>query len=229
MRSFEKDNDGLLKAGRCTSLLLIEELSDNQPISHHFGTAFFIGPQFLLTAGHCTLGKKNSNVRLTVSRPLGDGPINLTEFVNRRTEAIDCKVLDSLYKKDAPGHKDISLLHSHGYRTSCWLDIATAPIPLHSTVDVVGYPGRPSDQFFLGHRELTKPLQESVAAAAVLLPAQTLTITRGTVESVGDTISYRLATCPGMSGSGLLYQDEIYGNTRNAWCVDGRRSRWSGQ
>jgi V8-like Glu-specific endopeptidase len=207
---FEIEDNGLLKVGGSTSLLLIEEMRNGQPISQHFGTAFFVRPDILLTAGHCTQGMRGPQLRLTISRPLSVGTINLTEFVNRRTETIECKVISSLYKKDAP-HKDISVLHSGTYKSPNFLDLSASPIPLHATVDVIGYPGRHTTQFILGHKEITKPFHETVTAAETLLPAQALTVSRGTVESVGQTISYKVSTCQGMSGSCLWYNGKVFG------------------
>ena len=39
-----------------------------------------------------------------------------------------------------------------------------------------------------------------------------LTVTRGTLEHVGPTIPYRASTCPGMSGSCVLYKGAVVGS-----------------
>ena len=133
------------------------------------------------------------------------------DLVRRRMETIECTVLGSLYKKDGPGHLDISMLHSGTYNSPNFLELSTDPIPLNAIVDVIGYPGRHSTEFILSHSGLAKPFQEHIASADTLLPAQTLTVTRGTIETVGSTISYRISTCPGMSGSCLLYKGKAFG------------------
>jgi len=191
-------------------MLLIEDSSDGYT-RRHYGTAFFVRPNILLTAGHCTLGLRDPRVRLIISRPFESGPIDLMDFVARRMETIECSVIDSLYQKDGPGHMDISILHSGSYSSPTFLQLSTLPVPRHGIVDIVGYPGRHSTDFILGHSGLTKPFQECITSAETLLPAQTLTITRGIVETVGSTISYKATTCPGMSGGCLIYNGKALG------------------
>jgi hypothetical protein len=134
-------------------------------------------------------------------------------FVARRIETIECSVLDSLYRQDGPqaGHMDISILHSGTYNSPTFLGLSAIPVPRHAVVDILGYPGRHSTDFIVAHAGLTKPFQECITSAETLLPAQTLTITRGIVETVGATISYKATTCPGMSGGCLLYKGKVFG------------------
>lgn len=191
-------------------MLLIEDDSEGYT-RRHYGTAFFVRPNILLTAGHCTLGLADPRVRLFISRPLESGPIDLMNFVARRIETIECSVIDSLYRPDGPGHMDISILHSGTYNSPTFLQLSTLPVPCHDVVDIIGYPGRHSTDFIVAHAGLTKPFQECITSAETLLPAQTLTVTRGIVETVGSTISYKATTCPGMSGGCLLYKGNVFG------------------
>ena len=191
-------------------MLLIEDESEGHT-KRHYATAFFIGPNMLLTAGHCTLGTVDPRIRLIISRPFESAPIDLMDLISRRMETIECTVLGSLYQKDGPGDLDISILHSGTYNSPTFLELSTHPIPVNAIADVIGYPGRHSTDFIVSHSGLTKPFHECVASAETLLPAQTLTVTRGTIKTVGSTISYEIATCPGMSGSCLLYKGKVYG------------------
>jgi hypothetical protein len=208
--SFQDDEATLLTAAKCISLLGIVRGGEC-----YVGTAFFVGPNVVLTAGHNTHGPETrGHESLTLSFPADSGPIDTNLFFNSdELFKIECTVIDTLWGTDVnpPRSWDISILKS-GLRCPTYLELSTEKIPAGELAVVAGFPGVIDTDFVQGHQPLTKPTKENMEFASALLPAATLTFSKGTVQTEGDMVTYQLATCPGMSGSPLLYNGKVHGN-----------------
>jgi V8-like Glu-specific endopeptidase len=173
------------------------------------GTAFFVGPRTLLTAGHNVVNHQKSGARFLISLP-GVAEINVDKLLNEEIAAAVCTVVKYSYELKYP-HKDIAVLAS-GYISPDYLEIGNKSLALGSTVDVLGYPGDMNSWWLRKHRGLANA-DQSKEQAEKLLPRRRLVVSEGTVETVNTLITYKISTCPGMSGSALLYEGKVYGTT----------------
>lgn len=121
----------------------------------------------------------------------------------------DCTVVSSLYTHNGLSERDIAILHAGSYNAAYYLQISADAIPENAIVDVLGYPGELKSEWM--RTQVVNDVDESLNAAAKLLPKRTLTVSRGTVQSIGSTVSYNLSTCPGMSGSCVLHRGKVIG------------------
>lgn len=216
--SFDKYGKELEHAAKCTAFVIIDlpAASPNGQPARHFGTAFFISKKLLLTAGHNTLGPNGvlSHVRITYP---GTPYIDYQGLSPTKPTipTIDCKVVGTLYtgKNADPFSNDIAILDAGSHNAVFHLDLSANLPPPSSIVNVIGYPGVATQQW-LGSHEGIGDVNASRTAAEILFPAQRLTITSGTVEKVGTTISYNLSTMPGMSGGCVLYNGTAVGNNQ---------------
>lgn len=88
-------------------------------------------------------------------------------------------------------------------------------------MDVIGYPGYIETAWMeQQHKGKLKDFEESAKVARKMLPAITLTVSRGTVEETKDGLcSYRVSTCPGMSGGALVSKGNVYGILQRWRCL----------
>jgi hypothetical protein len=195
------------------ALLIIEHISpaDNKVVNQYLGTAFFISPKLLLTAGHNVYGPSNVriNVRITIA---GTPYINYAATQRHTVPTIDCKVVHTLYKNpDGPSHYDIAILDAGTYDNgSSYLKLSTELPAVSSKVNVLGYPGQAKQEWLLAHEGITD-VEISRRAADEMFPPQRITITSGPVNTVGSTISYKLSTISGMSGGCVLHDGKAIG------------------
>lgn len=174
------------------------------------GTAFFVGPRILLTAGHCVINAKEPTVRLLISTP-GVDVIDVSMLLNGRMSGIDCTVVTNLFKKNGPFNKDIAIISSGSYISSQYIQIGDGLLPADATVDIVGYPGEVTASWLRKHQGLVSA-DQSRDPAERLLPWRHLVISEGmVVDTTGPLTSYKISTCRGMSGSCLVYRGKAYG------------------
>lgn len=132
---------------------------------------------------------------------------------------IDCTVVKSLYGKDGPPEKDIALLDAGSHNAADFLQVhPLLDLPREyddnlQLVDVIGYPGELKSEWM--RTQKVKDVDQSLEAVAKLLPRRTLTVTRGVLKNIGKTVTYDLSTCPGMSGSCVLYKGKVIGISRS--------------
>ena len=115
--SFENDKANILRAGSCTSVLLVDDGTE-----FVVGTAFFVAPSVLVTAGHVVANAMKPNVRLLVSLP-GCPNVDLHKLQSAGTPAIKCSVKASLRKSRRHTEHDIAILEC-GYISPHYLEIS---------------------------------------------------------------------------------------------------------
>jgi V8-like Glu-specific endopeptidase len=169
------------------------------------GTAFFIAPSILITAGHCVASALKPGVRLIASLP-GLAVVDMHELRRGGIAAIKCTVKESLLRSK---RKDIAILEC-GYISPNYLEIGQDHLQPNSIVDIIGYPGDITTAWLLKHPALISTA-ESKDIAEKLLPLHHLTITRGNIVGMNSTMTYTVSTCRGMSGACVLYGGKAYG------------------
>src|SRR5208282_5862975 len=109
---FEDDKIAIIKAAKCTSLVLIEELQpDRRSKLTYFGTAFFVSENLLLTAGHVTVGVKGAISQILITQP-GADKVQSWQVTQRKVPTIICNVVGTIYKPNGPFSTDIAILDS---------------------------------------------------------------------------------------------------------------------
>ena len=179
------------------------------------GTAFFISPTILLTAGHVgpTKGQKvaiQPPGKLTLNRHFSnlwraskeDGP---------HTDVFNCKVLKTLYNKDNVDI-DISVLKSLEYRASTWVPIdMSMPLATESAIDLVAYPGD-AGLVYLSQVQRFDVSAEDRSSINSILPVFQLIVSHGEVLQENHVRpSYKLSTTYGMSGGAIIFQGKAVG------------------
>jgi hypothetical protein len=225
--TFDKDKDAIIAVAKCTSFVLIEEEKvEGHSKRSYYGTAFFVSESLLLTAGHNTVGI-NSPISQICITPPGLDHVHPWKVSQRKVPTIKCKVVGRLYEQNGPASKDIAILHAGSYSTSKYLPISSFVPPPDIEVDVVGYPGEITHEWIEAHVGLRNP-ERAQEDATRLLPKGRLTVSRGTIKSVGATIQYSISTCPGMAGSCVLYNGLVIGKCRCEMDLLYRSSCWVG-
>jgi V8-like Glu-specific endopeptidase len=210
--SFEEDSELIHEAANCMAFMIIEHTSaDGNVVEQYLGSAFFISPTLLLTAGHNILGPPNVKVNVRIGRP-GAPYINYAAALHRKIPTIVCKIVASLYKSQrSPSHHDIAILDAGTYDNgSSYLNLSPASPTPSSKVNVVGYPGSAKQEWLMCHDGITDA-ENGRRKTADMFPAQRMTITSGPVNTVSSTISYKLSTIPGMSGGCVLHEGKVIG------------------
>ena len=192
--------------------MLIEYSPSDRERKVQFGTAFFIDSKHLVTAGHNTYGPNGPLKKVRITTP-GLPHIDYLKLMGGKVATIECNVVGTLYEKVGQYETDISILHSGSYNAPEFLrlsaDVPTASDPVY----IVGYPGELKLEWMRTQAGI-KNADESLQATAKLLPIRTLTVSSGTVQSSGAMVTYQLTTCPGMSGSCVLYNGRVIGSDK---------------
>jgi V8-like Glu-specific endopeptidase len=177
------------------------------------GTAFFIGPTTLVSAGHL-VSDEGTKVRAQLPGTLkverdsdslwiraGDSDVPQT-FI--------CVVVKSLYKKKKID-VDITVLDCRkSYRASQWLEIDKMTLTQDLAVDLIGYPG----MYTANHLAKTQNFVLSdIEEQDVheLLPRCELVLSHGKVLQHGALVSYKLSTTGGMSGGPVVVNGKAVG------------------
>lgn len=213
--TFAQDEAQLEQAAKCTVFVIIDHpLKSNKAGSRYYGTAFFISPKLLLTAGHNIVGSHGPLEQVRITYP-GLPYINLKTLQGRPTiSTIDCKVVGTLYTREhGPMNNDLAVLDAGSHNAADFLQISQNLPMIGAKVNIIGYPGAATQKWLLIHEGL-QDIEISRQATNKMFPAQRLTITSGSVESGGSMISYRLSTIPGMSGAPVIYNGVAIGISR---------------
>jgi len=205
--TFEDEAKELLFAAKCTTFVIVElpATSPGGSRKRSFGTAFFVSPKLLLTAGHNVLGAQGPLKSVKITTP---GLVHVTwnMLSSNRLATIDCSVLGTLYsgKQGKDSYlTDIAILHSGSYTAGEYLPISAEETAPGTGVSVIGYPG-PAKEGWLGIHEGLQNVEASRLITDQMFPARRLTVSSGTIESTTGNIAYKLSTMPGMSGSPVL-------------------------
>lgn len=211
-RNFDPDKTQIIAASRATSLLMIEAVDSKGRLMWDFATAFFISNNLLLTAGHAAIDPDGA---VRTERYLfipGTSFLNWDQVSSRNPWAIRCTVVDNLYRAGGSRSKDIAILSSGNFESQNFLSLSGERIPLGRTIDVIGYPGEKKITWLKEKHQDLKSL-EGGAAGEELLPTRHLVVTRGVVaHNSGFLTSYHLSTCPGLSGSCVMFEGKVRGN-----------------
>jgi len=196
-------------AARCTCRIS-RLLSNGHPQD---GTAFFISPTLLLTAGHIAAKKEQILAQAPgkLEAELADNVFSTTEL---GSDVFECRVVVTLYKgKGIPGSIDFCILKvkSKEYRAKSWLAIDTGVrVPEESRVDLIGYPGDYSKGYLT--KLLDYPIgREENMQIDMIMPSQHLIVSHGKVIEENDHVVYKLSTTGGMSGGPVTYNKKAVG------------------
>lgn len=193
-------------------LVLIEFSPSDRERKIQFGTAFFIDSKHLITAGHNTYGPNGPLKRVRITTP-GLPNVDYLKLMDGKIATIECNVVGTLYEKVGQSETDISILHSGSYNAPEFLKLSADAPTVNGSVNIVGYPGELKLEWMRTQAGI-KNADESLVATAKLLPIRTLTVSSGTVQSTGAMATYKLSTCPGMSGSCVIYNGKVIGNDK---------------
>ena len=196
-----------MKAGRCTSLLLLE----HGPYERAFGTAFFVAPSLLVTAGHVVSGARRAGTRLLISIP-GTAVVDSADLQAGRIPSIHCSVKATLFNARRP-NEDLAILEC-GYTSPHFLPISLEKLKPDSEVDIIGYPGQITADWLQSHPGL-KSADRSLPIAEKLLPLRHLTVSRGRVLTSNSIVTYYLSSVRGMSGSCVHNGGKVYGSSKS--------------
>jgi hypothetical protein len=208
---FETRKASLQKAGQSTCFVGVQPGVDfaGKPTAYGAGTAFFVGPKTLVTAGHLVPdNKRKIMAQIPGTRPRTLFVENL--FNKPKFEVIECKCIGTGYP-----NADISILQVVGpYVATTYLQIE----PLmpkdedRTSVDVVGYPGL-YDEYYIQSMHDAAIEWEAVNDVLDLFPKHELVITHGPIVDRGIMPTYRLSTVTGMSGSPVLFNGKVIGKS----------------
>lgn len=206
---FDDDKAEIIEASKCVSLVVMEESQGEGRVKKFNGTAFWVAPNLLLTAGHNTVGVNGpfSHIRVTVPGCL---QVQLWQVGQQNINLIECKVVGTIYKRNGPHTRDIAILDSVNFHAGNSLRLSSSIPEIHSVVDVIGYPATIKHEWIEAHKGV-RNFEQGQREAERLLPRGRLTVTRGKLESTGSMLPYSMSTCPGMSGSCVLYKGKVIG------------------
>ena len=212
--TFDKDLPELKFAAKCTTLVIVDvPPTSTGSRSRYFGTAFFISPKVLLTAGHNTLGPQGPLKTVRITTP-GLVHVSYNLLQSQRLATIECSVVGTLYTGKQTNSEsyltDIAILHSGSYTAGDYLPVSSEPPNPGTTVNVIGYPGPAKEQWLAIHEGLQN-VEASRLVTDQMFPPRRLTISSGTVEALGGNIAYRVSTMPGMSGAPVLCNGSAIG------------------
>jgi len=200
-------NDSLLQSAKCICFLGVRR-NNPGPDSFQSGTAFFVSPTTLLTAGHLA---RHRNATFLIQPP---GTFQAELFVEQlfvpRSDisTIECESVANHYENGV----DICLLQVKGeYRAQNYLKLKRNEFLRGEPVDVMGYPGDFPNRYVL-RMHGGRVTRETVNDVGDLFPKCELIVSHGNIESGGSIPTYNLSTVVGMSGSPVLKSGEVIGN-----------------
>ena len=184
------------------------------------GTAVFITATHIITAGHNLDLRRNArhnfnkrrDVNFLISFP-GMKDFDFGRAISGKMHTVKCKVLGCNYVKGNvvwDPVNDTAILET-GFVCPSWVQLTRDLPTSEAVVDVLGYPGTIGNDFVMKHPEFELKVKEGKEVAGALLPEWKLVVSRGKIQSVGDTVSYKLSTCPGMSGGCVVYKGKVIG------------------
>ena len=203
---FERRKEALIKAARCTCFIGVKPSDDDVASS---GTAFFVGPTTLLTAGHVAPEK---TTLILAQLPGVRTAVVDTEYLFDKippVETIECRVV-----LDKPVWLvDITILDcsQSDFRATEWLELDRTILKRDVKVDLIGYPGSYSPQYVTQTQGVGALGKSELQDVGELLPISELTITHGSVIRGGKTPTYRVSTIGGMSGSPVVVNGKVVG------------------
>jgi hypothetical protein len=211
---FERRKESLVSAAQSTCSVGVRrhDVSEGRFSS---GTAFFVGPTTLLTAGHVV---KDSRDKIVIEFP---GALKATYFVEHlfkdpktgSNPRIECKLVKTLFGKG--DHADISVLEVLGsYKSNTFIEVKQLILPCEcdGVVDVLGYPGDYSARDVMKMHPLSGEVDgDMIHDVETLFPKRQLVITHGSINIGGIRPCYRVSTVKGMSGGPVIMNGKVIG------------------
>ena len=189
--TFEDQENAILTAAACTSLLVIET-SKATGISkqQYYGTAFFVSERHLLTAGHNALDQNGNVPNVRITHP-GLSQIHSWQVYHEKIPTISCHVVGTIYKPDGAVSKDIAILQvtDNSFSATRYLPLSKGGYP-GTMVDIIGYPDEIRYEWIEAHGHGVDREKGREEAKRLFMEGN-LTVTRGNIETVGSTMSYR--------------------------------------
>lgn len=186
------------------------------------GTAFFVSPTILLTAGHMA---RDGNREIAIQIPGTQKAVLFVDnlFIKKtEIERIECDFVETGWPDI-----DICILKVKGdYKSSHYLHIEPTTLFQGDRVDVVGYPGHYSDRYVQKMHPAESVDRDAIEDFTGLFPRCELIVSHGTVESSGNRPTYNLSTVIGMSGSPVLISGKVTGNHAKVTFSWIRSSSW---
>jgi Trypsin-like peptidase domain len=206
---FDPAKESLLAASKATSLLVIEWTDKKKHGYLVVATAFFVGPSVLLTAGHAVLKPEEAVSIEYYLFPAGTEFISLADLVHRRPVIYPFEVIENASVRS---NLDLAILKT-AVQSSYFVDLSTQEMPIDGTADIIGYPGEKRERWIRKHPGLAdSEIENSEKTAEELLPKRTLVVTRGIVQHHNGCYTlYKISTCPGLSGSPVVYEGKVHG------------------
>jgi hypothetical protein len=203
--------ESLVLAAKSTCFIVVKPGldDDGKPISYASGTAFFVGPTTLVTAGHLIPDGKR---KIVAQFP---GIRNATFFVEDHFDDPASHGLQTFHCKfvgTGRPNADISILQVIGpYRAENYLEVHHCNLNSEDlqSVDVVGYTGMYTARYVRNMNHATH--RDGVNDVETLFPKRELIITHGPIVLGGIMPTYRLSTVGGMSGSPVLLNGAAIG------------------
>lgn len=211
---FEKRRESLVWAAQSTCNIGVK-----RHVASHgefaCGTAFFVGPTKLLTAGHVV---NDSRDKIIAELP---GALHATYFVEdlfqqpqpETSQRFECKLVQTLFGK--VDHADVSILEVVGsYKSDTFIEVKQQVLPAEcdGAVDILGYPGDYSARYV---REMHPASQlvdgNMIHDVEALFPKRELVITHGSVNQGGHLPQYQVSTVRGMSGGPVIMNGKVIG------------------
>lgn len=181
------------------------------------GTAFFVGPRTLLTAGHVV---HDSRDKIIAEVP---GVRKATYMVQNlfaepqagSPEHFECKLVKTLFGK--VDKADISVLEVVGpYTSTSFVEVKQPCLPYEcdGIVDIVAYTGAysPTD-VWRTHPSPGFVNADTVHDIEALFPKRELVITHGSITHGGHLPWYAVSTVIGMSGGPVIMSGKVIGTS----------------
>lgn len=213
MPNFQNREERLKRAAQCTCAIVGQATHDGKTETYT-GTAFFIGPTTLVTAGH---NAPTKHVRIVAQCPgTAEAAMNPFKVLDGSIDkCFKCTVVATLYSGEEQMDTDISILDCRkSYRAEKWLAIDPATDFKEGIgIDVMGYPGN-YEVALSEDPEVSipdEPRGRRFQLANEILPRWQLAISFGSVISGGTNPTYYLSTIGGMSGGPVLLNGKVVG------------------
>ena len=209
---FRDREECLKRAAQCTCAIVGQDRHDGK-LYTYTGTAFFVGPTTLVTAGHCAPTK---HAKL-IAQPPGTAEAAMDPFQvldGSIPNCFSCTISATLYAGENKMESDISILEcKNRYKADKWLEIETNDFEVGVGIDVIGYPGN-YEVSLANDPDIPipdVPRGRRFTLASQILPRWQLSISYGFTLSNGDNPTYNLSTVGGMSGGPVLRNGKVIG------------------
>jgi hypothetical protein len=210
---FERREDSLVLVAKSTCFIAVKPGRNDGGTSTPFasGTAFFVGPTTLVTAGHLAPDGKRDIVAQFPG--IKKSTLFVEDYfdnpVQHNLQTFQCKFVGS-----GLPNADISILEVRGsYRAETYLKVRYLSLTSEDqqSVDVIGYTGSYNERYVRTMNR--KAHDEDVDDLEALFPRRQLIISHGPVVVGGIMPKYRVSTVIGMSGSAVVVNGAVIGNT----------------